>query len=298
MGGEHEARTPINSSLWTYTNGAGEWLPKFVSGGEAPSARVAHSQCIVTQDGTPYLYVFGGRQGIHMDEAPLNDLHRFDLVKQTWEAVYTGDDAPPPRSFHRMEAIGDSVFVFAGCAAKGRLNDLWRFDTVAGVWSQCATNEAIKGRGGPGFCAVGDKLWVVAGFAGEETDDIYTYDPATDSWENVEPKGEFRKRSVFGHAAVGKHIVVFGGEVDPSERGHEGAGGFSNDVMVFDTVARQWHSASAGEGKLPFARDWSSMAAIAAGEKEGTLLVFGGLAGDDEAPQRLDDTCVLELKID
>ena len=30
-----------------------------------------------------------------------------------------------------------------------------------------------------------------------------------------------------------EHVVVFGGEVDPSEKGHEGAGGFTNDVTVF-----------------------------------------------------------------
>ena len=31
----------------------------------------------------------------------------------------------------------------------------------------------------------------------------------------------------------GEYVVVFGGEVDPSKNGHEGAGGFTNDVTVF-----------------------------------------------------------------
>ena len=115
--------------------------------------------------------------------------------------------------------------------------------------------------------------------------------------KNIDAGGDFRKRSVFGHAAVGEHIVVFGGEVDPSERGHEGAGGFCNDVMVLDTAKRQWRPATLA-GEAPTARGWSSMATIAADDKTGKLLVFGGLSGDDEAPRRLDDTQVLELKLD
>ena len=51
-------------------------------------------------------------------------------------------------------------------------------------------------------------------------------------------------------------------------------------------------------GEAPTARGWSSMGTIAADDKTGKLLVFGGLSGDDEAPRRLDDTQVLELKLD
>jgi hypothetical protein len=29
-------------------------------------------------------------------------------------------------------------------------------------------------------------------------------------------------------------IIFFGGEVDPSDRGHEGAGGFENDMVVLE----------------------------------------------------------------
>ena len=65
------------------------------------------------------------------------------------------------------------------------------------------------------------------------------------------------------------------------------------------------HTRGFGRGTLktrsreaPTARGWSSMATIAADDKTGKLLVFGGLSGDDEAPRRLDDTQVLELKLD
>ena len=33
-----------------------------------------------------------------------------------------------------------------------------------------------------------------------------------------------------------RYVVVFGGEVDPSAKGHEGAGGFTNDLTAFRVV--------------------------------------------------------------
>jgi len=84
MGGENIARTPIDHLIWTMKvggaggkdDGSSDWKLQETSN-QSPSERVAHSQSVVTDDdGTPWLYVFGGRQGVMMDEAPLNDLHR------------------------------------------------------------------------------------------------------------------------------------------------------------------------------------------------------------------------------
>ena len=45
-------------------------------------------------------------------------------------------------------------------------------------------------------------------------------------------------RSVFGIACLANRIVLYGGEIDPSTKGHDGAGGFSSDVYIFsETVS-------------------------------------------------------------
>jgi len=70
FGGENEARTPIDSALNVFDYESKSWEEVAVSNGKAPSHRVAHAQAVVGKK----LYVFGGRQGIGMDEKPLSDL--------------------------------------------------------------------------------------------------------------------------------------------------------------------------------------------------------------------------------
>ena len=99
-----------------------------------------------------------------MDEAPLNDLWKFNLKSQTWtgrpivltysphslaDAPFVcsphpspsavkakGGKPPSPRSFHKMIAINQVLFVFGGCSAKDRLADLHQFDTRTNTWTE------------------------------------------------------------------------------------------------------------------------------------------------------------------
>ena len=91
-----------------------------------PPPRIAHAQAVV-QD--RYVYIFGGRAGITMQEQALNDLWRLDTKDWSWTQINSTQARPPARSFHRMVAVDDKfLFVFGGCGAQGRLNDLWKFD--------------------------------------------------------------------------------------------------------------------------------------------------------------------------
>ena len=109
---------------------------------------------------------------------------------------------------------------------------------------------------------------------------------------------------------------LFGGEVDPSARGHEGAGGFANDVVLLDrrtgallqTITQANHNNSKEDTTTttgssvpwPAPRGWADCSAVpsssAAGSTGGNvLLLFGGLTGDDEHPVRLQDLWRLEI---
>ena len=74
--------------------------------------------CIVTTaDGSTEhtIYIFGGRQSITMEEAPLQDLYSFQVSTNTWTEVTPSDASGPPpcsRSFHKMAAVGTTLYVF------------------------------------------------------------------------------------------------------------------------------------------------------------------------------------------
>ena len=114
---------------------------------------------------------------------------------------------------------------------------------------------------------------------------------------------ELRPRSVCisgSFPSVGV-AIIFGGEVDPSDRGHEGAGGFENDMVVLDektgVLKETIKASSLPEGTAwPESRGWSDASSIDLGNGKASLFMFGGLSGDDTKPARLDDLWRLDLQ--
>ena len=298
LGGEIVARTPVDSTLWSLALNSEEgkevqWTSVETNTSDAPSPRIAHTQVIANDQ----LYIFGGRQGITMDESPLNDLWKFHFETSTWTLVETNEtsNAPSPRSFHKMLSVGNNtLYVFGGCATVGRLNDLHKYDIASNTWTQLAlAPDDLPGRGGAGFVANqdGTKLYVVGGFYGHESNGVWQYDVASNAWSTVLPEGndQLRPFSVACGVTVENKLIFFGGEVNPSEKGHEGAGGFTDDVVILDGTTGLPIAAEMTSTVRPMARGWSD-----ADIWNGHLVVYGGLSGSDEAPQRLEDVWLLK----
>lgn len=312
-GGEHVARTPLEvlDATWACDfdtgndNTDGQWR---AITNDPPPLRVAHAQALHEKSST--VYVFGGRRGIQMQEAAMNDLWKLDCSgepgTETWSKVtpnlQEGDDIPEARSFHKMYCIGDSLYVFGGCGAtSGRLNDMHRFDITKQTWHNLGASKHLKGRGGATFLSLnsGRYLGVVGGFAGEETNDGHLFDVTLGKWIGeslTEDLKDMRPRSVcvagsFQNAGVS---IIFGGEVDPSAKGHEGAGGFENDVVLLEESTGKYLATIPHDSESPEPRGWSDGAAALDDNGE-ALYVFGGLSGDDAAPKRLDDLWKLQV---
>ncbi|KAL7456054.1 hypothetical protein ACHAWC_007574, partial [Mediolabrus comicus] len=218
-GGEHVARTPIhdeNQSLWlaakkqhnntTNDDDQWQWIVPTITSSDRPSARVAHAQAAVNDD---TIYIFGGRNGIEMGENAMNDMWMLQIVDGSDDnngKIKDDDDnsnvIPEARSFHKMIAVDTNIYMFGGCGSKGRLNDLWKFDTITNMWRCLGTSHLLKGRGGPNILSLsnGTKIGIVAGFAGEETNDGHVYDLSKSAWEEKGMEGEglsnMRPRSV------------------------------------------------------------------------------------------------------
>ena len=310
-GGENIARTPIQDPtqvLWLAKKTMGQdcwqWIvPTTTTTGtgssSTPPSRVAHAQAAVGNS----IYIFGGRNGIEMGENAMNDMWMLQIDENeerttaNWTQINASSSSsiPSARSFHKMIAIGTNLYMFGGCGADGRLNDLWKFDTLTYKWTQLGVSNVLRGRGGPNILALNEnKIAIVAGFAGEETNDGHVYSLSSEEWEKEGMKGldEMRPRSVCCFASLPRvnKCVIFGGEVDPSQKGHEGAGGFERDAVVLDgtsgTVLETIQPSRSGsvDEEWPGNRGWAD--ATVHGD---TFYIFGGLAGDDASPVRLDD---------
>jgi hypothetical protein len=86
-------------------------------------------------------------------------------------------------------------------------------------------------RAGACFFAVGRRLYVAAGFCGHELNDVHSFDLASREWR-LESEGTFSARSVCSYGVVTSpathetSLIIVGGELAPSARGHQGAGNF------------------------------------------------------------------------
>lgn len=271
FGGEFTPRVPVDNNLYVYDLNDQTWSTADATG-EIPPPRVGVTMASVAEK----IYVFGGRDARHKE---LNELYSFDTVMNKWTLLSSSEIGPPHRSYHSMTSDDRRIYVFGGCGDAGRLNDLWAYDVPDGKWiSLPMPGENCKPRGGPGLVAVLGKIWVVYGFSGVELDDVHYFNPNEEKWVDVETNGEKpTPRSVFSTFAVGKYIFIYGGEIDPSDLGHLGAGKFSNEVYALDTetlVWKRWGNVSAADYH-PGPRGWC---AFAGGQQDGQegLLVYGG----------------------
>eukprot|EP00884_Botryococcus_braunii_P016719 jgi/Botrbrau1/3730/Bobra.0363s0015.1 len=284
-GGENVPRVPIGTEMYKLDLNAQDWQ-KLQVFGDAPSPRVAHGAAALGR----IIYIFGGRSGIDMGEGALDDFFSFDTSTRTWARIVT-EAGPPARSYHAMatDTRTGKVYVFGGCGAgsSGRLNDLWEFDPAAATWTRLPSCAEIKGRGGAGVAvdANAAQLFVVGGFAGHELGDVYRFDFRAATWDSIStPKGPLRPRSMFGGAhVIGQHLVVTCGEVDPSDKGHEGAGKYVSDTCVLDLgdVEQGWRTL-APTGDAPEPRGWFAAAPVG-----GSLYVHGGIAESGKRLQTL-----------
>lgn len=212
-----------------------------------------------------------------MGEGDLNDLHKLDLVTLKWENVQAKGDLPKPRSFHQMCETPGKLHIFGGCAGHDRLAELHTLDLETLEWTQQPQNDVIIGRGGCGFVAHGQNLFVIAGFCGDQTNTCYKFDLEKKSWSTIASEG-LKPRSVFGICTVGNHVIILGGEVDQSQLGHLGAGVFADDLVALNTETLEFVEIE--QNVRPLGRGWTRLTATG----KDSFVLFGGLAGNDETP--------------
>ena len=276
-GGEDGPRTLVaaEKSLWSFESSTLELLNHVAD----PVTLIGHTACAIG-DG---LIVFGGRRGGAMGEGENETNDCFVFENGSWTVLETENGKIAPRSYHTACATSTSMFVFGGCSAGGRVNDLWRLDLISRKWyllDDGSSGSSPCARGGAIIWASSDDSTVIVagGFDGTA--------PTADTWEwksnsswTLLGKDLFPARSVAAFADLNGQLIVFGGEKDPAENGHLGAGSFRNDVWVFDNDKKSWTQVECVGDVSPCPRGWTQWAVEP--EKD-SLILIGGLNDSNE----------------
>ncbi len=176
------------------------------------------------------------------------------------------------------------------------MNDLSCYETGSNAWRTLPVHPPIAGRGGAGLVATPAALYVIGGFAGAETNDMHRFDLSSETWTSLAADPVFSPRSVLVTCSFGNKLVAFGGEVQPSDKGHSGAGAFTNETWICETrpkssdgdVTVQWAEVPSVDHVTPAPRGWLSAGVVGRNK----MVLFGGNAADNS---RLDDLWLMEL---
>jgi len=220
-----------------------------------------------------------------MKDDTLDELYSFDVDLNEWtQHKKTSDmeDWPEKRSYHSMVSSADQLYVFGGCGEEGRYNNLWQFDSSNKQWKRLPSpdSQQLEPRGGCAFVYFNSLLWVYGGFCGRELSDIASFDLVTQAWTYLK-NARISPRSVFAFGCLGSTLIGHGGEQNPSELGHAGAGEFADDIITIMLTKENGDHAQTErlefEKPIGGKRGWHAGAVI-----KNTFYVFGGNTSENE----------------
>lgn len=225
-----------------------------------------------------------------MKDDTLGDLHAFDVNLLEWTEYKKTSEMekwPEKRSYHSMVSSADQLFVFGGCGEEGRYNNLWQFDSSSKQWKQLLTPDVdrLVPRGGAALVYLNNALWIFGGFCGRELGDIASFDLVTETWTYF-TQPSISPRSVFAFGCLEGHLIGHGGEQNPSDLGHAGAGEFADDVVLIEVKKENGDRLETKriEFNPPVGRrrGWHAGATI-----KHTFYVFGGNTSENERDNSL-----------
>jgi N-acetylneuraminic acid mutarotase len=239
----------------------------------APMPRAYHS--MVYDEAHDQVILFGGWDGI----AYVDDTWAYDPVTYTWTDLSPAGELPPARQEHAMcwDSPSGRVVLFGGVTDEtgSFLNDTWAYDPVANAWTALnPAGEVPAARVGHSMVQDPDTgSAILFGGIGEDIStysDTFAYDPATNTWIELEPAGEVPPAR-YGHSMVydeaRRQVLLFGGYAEDGTR--------LNDLWAYDPAANTWTELEP-TGSLPARRNGSS---LVYSSSTGLIILFGGYHG-------------------
>lgn len=203
--------TPSNA-LWKLDLATGAWS-RLNPVGQAPAARQYHAMALDAAGDRLYVYA-GGDAGAFTGPF-LKDVWSYDLKADRWEEISTtgGEGVGRMRTGLAFDGSKKRLLAFGGHddGSQGERNDLAALDLATSKWSLVRPGDALYGAS-RGFCdfppdfttadlasperreafflgfdATRARFWLFGGKTDcGNVNDLWSFDPATDAWTNVE----------------------------------------------------------------------------------------------------------------
>ncbi|CAK7266367.1 Negative regulator of mitotic exit [Sporothrix epigloea] len=241
---------------------------------EGPSPRVGHASLLV---GNAFI-VYGGDTKI--DESDILDetLYLLNTSTRQWSRALPSGPRPSGRYGHSLNILGSKIYIFGGQVEGYFMNDLAAFDLNQlqmpnNRWEILIPNSDSGGppqgkvppaRTNHSCVSYNDKLYLFGGTNGFQWfNDVWCYDPATNSWTQQDCIGYIPVERE-GHAAalVDDVMYIFGGRTED--------GADLGDLAAFRISSRRWYTFQ-NMGPSPSPRSGHSMTAIGK-----SIVVLGG----------------------
>ncbi|QDS68497.1 hypothetical protein FKW77_010864 [Venturia effusa] len=253
----------VKGDLWMLEVGNGSMACYPVNTtSEGPGPRVGHASLLV---GNAFI-VFGGDTKLEDGDVLDDTLYLLNTATKQWSRASPAGPRPAGRYGHTLNILGSKIYIFGGQVEGYFFNDLVAFDLNS---LQMAGNrwEVMIPNGGDGTGPVPkprtnhsivtwqDKLYLFGGTDGSQWfNDVWTYDPRTNSWSELDCIG-YIPAPREGHAAalVNDTMYIFGGRIqDGTDLG---------DLAAFRISSRRWYMFQ-NMGMSPSPRSGHSMTAV------------------------------------
>lgn len=224
-------RDAIYGDTWSYDYATNKW--QNMNPVNAPRAR--YNSGSAYDSDSKKMVIFGG--DISFSGSAINETWAYDYAVNRWQNMYP-INPPSIRSYPALayDSKNHKIIMFGGDST---LNDTWVYDYATNKWQNMNPVNPPPGRIGSGmiYDSVNEKVIMFGGASsGIQFNDTWTYDYATNKWQNMNPVNPPSARQIFGFVYGGSKIYLFGGRnlalSDPNDK--------YNDLWSYDYSQNLW----------------------------------------------------------
>jgi len=204
--------------VWAYDVAANAWR-QLASDNAGPSRRYGHSA--IYDSARDRMVISHG----FTDAGRFDDTWAFELAMNNWRNLSPSGTRPLRRCLHHAvhDEQGGQMLLYGGCASGNGpcpLDDLWSFDLATNQWTQRAATlrPAARQWYAMAFDSARRRLVLFGGSGSRGSlDDTWEYDPATNAWTQLAPRGDApapRSRHEAAFVPDLRSVFFFGGRTD------------------------------------------------------------------------------------